>query len=348
MYSEVNPREKFIKTIRGENLDIPIFCPAIYDYKVNFSNSRLNLFGQSRDEFIEAVDKEVEFLRSEVVTCGYDIYNIEAEAVGSVVDRNNGDIFPDVTLSMINNLSEIHTLPEINELRGRMPLMIDITKHIHKKYHEKVYIRGAVSGPFSLAGRLYNKENLILDCMINAIGVYDILNYCTEVIITYINGYLDEGLDVVVFDSLAAPPLISPEIYRDLVRPFHQKIFQYLSNRGVQIRPLIMGGNTLPIIGYLSKSGANQLLLDYKIPIQDTKIILEQSDLAYRVNIDPAIIANHDPGYIGERLRQILGELGHYPNLLLGTGILMPNTPLENIQFVRNFIEEHYQAFFGK
>jgi len=65
-------------------------------------------------------------------------------------------------------------------------------------------------------------------------------------------------------------------------------------------------------------------------------------------NIDPAIIANHDPDHIAHHLRQVLGELNHYPNLLIGTGILMPGTPLENIQFVRNYIIEHYEGFFGK
>jgi uroporphyrinogen decarboxylase len=344
----VNPKEKFIRTVNKENFDIPIFCPAIYDYKITFSNTALNLFGQSEDEFIEAIDREIESLQSEVVTCGYDIYNIEAEAIGAVVNRENKDVFPDITKPVISNLNEVDLLPQFNTLRGRMSLMIDITDKLHKKYNETVYIRGAVSGPFSLAGRIYNKEKLILDCVINSEGVYQLLQYSTDVIIMYLNGYLEKGLDVVVFDSLASPPLLSPEIYRDLIWPFHRKIFEFMIERGVQIRPLIMGGNTLPVIGYLSKTGANQLLLDYIVPVRDAKTILDQSDLAYRVNIDPAIIANPDPGNIADYLRQVLGELNYYPNLLLGTGILMPNVLLENIQFVRNFILEHYKGFFGK
>jgi uroporphyrinogen decarboxylase len=344
----VTPREKFLNTLKKKNVDTPIFCPAIYDFKINFSNNSVSEFGQTKAELLEAIDNEIDALQSEVVTCGYDIYNIEAEAVGAVVNRAHKNIFPEISHPLVDRLNVLHKLPELAGLSGRMPLMIDITKLLNEKYKDSVYIRGAISGPFSMAGKLYDQEKLILDCMINTIGVYDLLDYCTNVILTYLNGFLELGLDIVVFDSLASPPLVSPEIYRDIILPYHTRIFTFMSDRDVHIRPLIMGGNTLPIIGYLAKTGANQLLLDYVVPVRDAKIILEQSDLAFRINIDPAIIAAYDFDDIATHLKLVLGELGHHPNLLLGTGILMPDTPLENIQFVRNFIMEHYRGFFGK
>ena len=344
----MNPREKFLSTIRGENFDLPIFCPAIYDYKVNFSNAPLNLFGLSENEFINAIEKEIYSLQSEVVTCGYDIYNIEAEALGSKVKRENKDIFPDIADPILNDLSKTACLPEFNDLKGRMPLMIGIAKQLNIKYQDKVYIRGAISGPFSLAGRIYSKEKLILECILNPRGVHHLLQYCTDVIITYLTGFLDEGQDVVVFDSLASPPLISPEIYRDLILPFHQRIFEFMKDREIPIRPLIMGGNTLSIMKYLAKTGANQLLLDYNIPLNDVKTILSQYKLGFRVNIDPALVMHNNKDHIASVMKQVLGFLSHSPNLLLGTGILMPYTPLENIQLVRDIIIKYYRMLLNK
>jgi len=338
----MNTKDKFLITIEGENHEIPIFNPAIYDYKVNFSNTSLNVFGQSESELIEAVEREILLLKSEVVTCGYDIYNIEAEALGAKVVRNNENIFPEIMEPLIQNLDEIDRLPVLKEPAGRMPMFIKATKSINEKYRDRIYVRGAVSGPFSMAGRLYSNDQLIVNCMLNPQGVYQLLEYCTEIIITHLRGYIDENQDVVIFDSLSSPPLISPEIYSDLIFPFHKKIFNFLKDNGVQIRPLIMGGNTLPIMDNLTKTGANQYLLDYIIPLNDIKTVLDQYNFAFRINLDPSLVAQDNQKHIVDQMEKIFKFLGHRPNLIIGTGILLKNTPLENIQFIRNFITDYY------
>ncbi len=339
----VNPREKFLNTVKNRNFDIPIFCPAIYDYKATLSKCPLHIFGQDESEFIDAVEKEITLLNSEVVTTGYDIYNIEAEAIGGTVIRNKQDVFPEIISPLINNLDDIYKLPLLREPGGRMPQFIRATRHLSKKYQNTVYIRGASSGPFSLAGRIYNKEKLIVDCIINPKGIYKLLEYCTDIIFKYISGFLDEGEDVVIFDSLASPPLISNDIYDNMIFPFHQRIFDFMKKKGVQIRPLIIGGNTLPILDKLTKTGANQLLLDFVFPLKEMQNALDQYDLAFRINVNPAIVADKDQNLIAAKMEQIFRLLGHKPNLLIGTGILSKNTPIENIQFIRNFILENYQ-----
>lgn len=340
----MSPRKKFINTINCSNYDIPVFCPAIYDYKVNFSNAQVHEFGQDKDEFINAVKKEIRALNSEIVTCGYDIYNVEAEALGSKIMRDKANIFPEVLKPLIYHLDDICKLPVFTELKGRMPLYIDITKTLKDQFKDEVYFRGAVSGPFSLAGRIYDKEKLILDTILNPQGVTRLLEYCTEVILTYIRGYLEKKLDVVVFDSLASPPLVSPEIYRDLIFPFHKIIYNFLKNEGVEIRPLIMGGNTLPILEFLSGTGANQLLLDYNIPLGEMEKVIKKYKLAFRINIDPDLIARSNLVQLGNHLRKVNEIIGHKTNLLIGTGILMKDVPLENIQYIRDFLNREYKT----
>jgi uroporphyrinogen-III decarboxylase len=109
-----------------------------------------------------------------------------------------------------------------------------------------------------------------------------------------------------------------------------------------------MGGNTISIIKYLVETGANQLLLDYTIPLKDIATILDRYKIAFRINIDPGLVSQGEPDQIALHLRQILKFLNHRPNLLIGTGILMRNTPLPNIQFIRNFIIDYYRGFMNK
>jgi len=339
----VNPREKFLNTIHGKNYGTPVFCPAVYDYKVNFAHSPPQLFGQDEPEFVDAVEKEIRALDSEVVTCGYDIYNIEAESVGSVVDRNKMDMLPEITHPLIKHLDDIHLLPTLKEPVGRMVLFIQATKYLSHKFHNKVYVRGAASGPFSMAGKIYGNEKLILECMINPEGVCQLLEYCTDIIITYIKGYVDVGQDVVIFDSLASPPLISSAIYDDLIFPFHQKIYQFMIKRGIQIRPLIIGGNTLPIMEKLTATGANQLLLDFVIPIKDMLPVLERHDLAFRINLNPYDVAHNNPHILMGKMDELFKTISHSPNILVGTGILSKDTPIGNIRLIRDRISAHYQ-----
>ena len=340
----MNPREKFIHTIKGTNTGAPIFCPAIYNYKATFSRVPMHLFGMKEEELIDAMGKEIDSLQTEVVTCGYDIYNVEAEALGSKVNRSQANVFPEITESLITDLEDIdHKLPSLKEPAGRMPVYIHATKKISEQFQHQVYARGGVSGPFSLAGALYDNEKLIMDCMINQQGVYKLLEYCTQTIITYINGFIDEGQDVVVFDSLASPPLVSPELYNDLIFPFHQQIFDHLIKRQVQIRPLIMGGNTLAVLEKLAQTGANQLLLDYNIPLKEARQALEKYDMAFRINIDPSLVAYSNQNQIAAQLEKVFNFLGHSSNLLIGTGILANDTPLENIQYINNCIIDWYK-----
>ena len=103
-----------------------------------------------------------------------------------------------------------------------------------------------------------------------------------------------------------------------------------------------MGGNTLPVMEYLVQTGANQLLLDYVIPSNQMKEVLESYKLAFRINIDPGLIAKASHDQLAENLRNVFDVLGKQSNLLIGTGILSPDTPLENILFIKKFITKYY------
>ncbi len=337
----MNPRQRFLDTVNNRNFGSPIFCPAIYDYKVNFSDIPLHLFGQHEFELLDAVTNEINWLRSEVVTCAYDIWNVEAEALGAKVVRQQ-DIFPEVTTPLVNHLDEIDALPALNAPTGRMATFVKATKYLNLKYQNRIYIRGAVSGPLSLAGRIYPKDRLIADAMTNPGGARRLMEFCTDWILTYIDAFLTAGQDVVVVDSFAATPLVPPEMYSELVLPYHRKIFSAMVGRGAGIRPLIMGGDTRAIMDHLLKTGANQLLLDYMIPMDEVIDILDRYHMAFQINIDPAIVAQKDQDIIADQLNLMMSALDKRANVLIGTGILTKNTPLKNIIFIRDLIKSHF------
>lgn len=75
--------------------------------------------------------------------------------------------------------------------------------------------------------------------------------------------YLDVGVEVVIFDSQASADLLPPEMYEEFVLPAMQDIIGYFNQQGIADVPLIIGGNTIPIVESLTTCGANNLLCDF-------------------------------------------------------------------------------------
>jgi uroporphyrinogen-III decarboxylase len=336
----MNPiQTTLIDTINNVN-DKPIFCPAIYDLKAKLAGCNPSDFAQKTDEIIIALEYEIDKLDLKVVTSAFDIYNIEAEAIGAMVTRRD-HYMPEIEIPLINTLEEVTRLKRIEQPSGRMDLFIDAAKAVINKYKSKVYVRCGISGPFSMASKIYSSDKLLVDCVLKSERVFDLLKYCTETIKIYLKGIIQNHIEVVVFDSFASPPLISPEIYRDLVFPFHKELFDYVRDQDISYRPLILGGNSWLLMKYLSITGANSFLLDFNVDDDvKEKILMEYENFAFRINIDPSIICNGNNGSISKFLEYFLKKFEKYKNVIIGTGILPYNTPLENIKQINHSINK--------
>lgn len=339
----MNYRERLVTLLEGGKVDRPPFMPAIYDLKPVFINAPLHSFGQNEDELIQALTFEVEELKLESLTVAYDIYNIEAEAAGCNISRNSAIGMPEIAKPVIHSLSEINKLTDLSEISARMPLFVRATGKVQKMYGDFIPVRAGISGPFSMAAKIYPQDNLLMETIVNTEGVFELLKYCTKIIKLYTNAYLKTGAGIVIFDSFVSPPMISPETYHELVLPFHQELFGILKENNVLQRTLIVGGNTAMLIPYFIKTGATQLLLDYNIPLEESKAILQEyKEMAFRINIPPALFINKETLKLKAYILHLLKTLKDCNNLIVGTGILPPNVPPQNILAAKEIIVDYY------
>ncbi len=147
------------------------------------------------------------------------------------------------------------------------------------------------------------------------------------------NGFLGAGAGIAIFDSFIAPPMLSPQNYEEIVLPFHQELFAMLREKGISLRALIVGGNTLPILPNLVKSGANQFILDYNIPIENVREVMTQyPEMLFRINLPPSLIMAEDMIAIANFVHKTLEIIGDKRNLILGTGDYRHGHP-KNISF---------------
>lgn len=337
-------KERILALVRGDAVDRPPFMPAIYDLKATLAEVPACEFGRNADEVVLALEREVEQLSAEALTVGYDIYNVEAEAVGCVLNRNPDHGIPEIAGPILEELEGVPDLPVVSEPQGRMPLFVEAAKTAHERYGDEILVRGAVSGPFSMAAGVYGREKLLMDLVVNRDGVRGLLAYCTEVILTYVRAFVETGAGIVVFDSFISPPMISPELYDSVILAYHTQLFTAMRDMGIQHRPLIAGGNSPVLLPWLVRTGANQFLLDFSLAAPAMRTSLERFPFAFRVNMDPALIAESDEKKVEERTHQVLDNLAEYRNIMLGTGILPANTPPANIRAVREALVARYSG----
>ena len=334
-------RERVEKLLAGEPIDRVPFEPAIYEHKAFLIGKSPSEVARSEKLLVEALLAEHKTYKADFLVVGLDVYNVEAEALGSSVLYFEGNDVPAIEGTLLESLEEVKNLSVPDpEKSGRMPLFLNAAEQIGRELGEQVVVRGAVSGPFSLAAELFGMENLLIASFSEPESVQELLNFATDVILSYAEGFLKRNVGVVLFDSRSAPPLISPDIYEQLVFPFHRKIMNFLKEKGEKVRAIIIGGDTLPIDPVLAKTGANVLLADFGIDLDEAFAAVPNQEIALRANLDPFKIRYGKE----EEIRKIAAEkikqgLPHR-RFMMGTGIVPYDTPPENVKIVKQVVEE--------
>jgi uroporphyrinogen decarboxylase len=321
------------------------FLPAIYEHKGWFVGETPSRVCRNARLLTTALLAEYERVQPDALTVGVDVYNVEAEAIGCRVIYYEGDdnsvpaVDPEGAVFQGSEDVTSLKLPDPRK-DGRMPLNLEVARDVVRVLGKEIPIRGAVSGPFSLAAHLAGAERLFLLTMTHPRLVRELLNFAAEVIKSYGRAFMEVGCGIVIFDSQASPELISPQMYRDFVLAPTRSIVEYFHHLGVPHVPLIMGGNTTKSIDAYLETGANNILCDVKA---DARVFLERcskSRRAFRRNLDSSDFLQVTSEEVHGQALRYLEESNAYPGFILGTAIAPYGTPLSHFTAIREAIQE--------
>lgn len=321
------------------------FIPAIYEHKAWFVGETPSTVCRDAGLFTNAVLAEFEQVRSDALVIGIDVYNLEAEACGSEVTYFEGD---DTSIPAIGTSGAVLREEEaVSYLRvpqpgtdGRMPLNIEVARRVVAKLGSLVPIRGAISGPFSLAANLVGAENLFLMTLTNPRRVHEILNFAVQAAVEFGRAFLEIGCGVIIFDSQSSPDLLSPAMYREFILGPTKRLISSLHQLGAGHVPLIIGGNTTPIVGMYAETGANNLLCDFTADGSEFLAECSKHSIAFRRNIASLDFLTVDSDELRRQALQYIRESNGFPGFILGTGVAPYGTPVSVFAAIRNAIEE--------
>ncbi len=319
---------------------VPLFLPAIYEHKAWFIGSTPSAIARDAGLLARALLAEYEAIGPDALAVGVDVYNLEAEAVGCTVTFYEGDDTSIPGISPGNHQfhvgDDLTLAPVPNPLKdGRMPVNIEAARQVRRALGDQYWLRGSISGPFSLAISLVGAEALFLACYDQADWVRSVLAYAGRIIRAFAQGYIDVGAELIVFDSQASPDLLSPEMYEEFVLPVTRDLVQWAATQGVRDLPLIIGGNTTSITGLLAQTGANNLLCDFTADFDEWAAACRAHGRAFRRNISPRMIQSATPDEIYAIAAEEVRRGRDLPGFIMGTGVIAFGTPSANVLAIK-------------
>ena len=333
------------RALNCEPQDQVPFLPAIYEHKGWFIGKTPSAIARDAQLLTQALEAEYQQVQPDALIVGVDVYNIEAEAIGCTVTFYEGEdtSVPAIGSSgaVFQGTEDVGSLKIPNpQIDGRMPLCLEVARNIVGLIGNELPIRGAVSGPFSLAAHLAGPGRFFLLTMTQPALAKELLKFASEVIKEYGKAFIELGCGVIVFDSHASPDLLPPEMYRDLVLPPTQAIIEYFRGLGLRHVPLIIGGNTTSLLDAYLETGANNILCDFKADAKQFVQKCSKVRRAFRRNIDSSDFLQVKSDEVHRRALRCLEESTGFPGFILGSAVLPYGTPLSHLTAMREAVQE--------
>jgi len=270
---------------------------------------------------------------------GIDIYNLEAEAYGGVIEQPRGVGIPAVRPPILRSARELSALkPFEPRSAGRIPMIIDVARRLAREFPE-ADIRVPLSGPFSIASNLVGFETLLCEVAADPTAVRAALLHLVDGQVAFAEALREAGVDVAFFESAACPPLLSPECFREVEMLALRSIMARIGEVVGHPIPCIIGGDTEPIVEQMLATGTGYLVCPFETDQEAfMKKVWERTDVRIRVNSDVELISRGTWDQIRADADRIIRLTEGRENVCMGTGALPYETPPENVLMLMEYV----------
>ncbi|HOL72936.1 MAG TPA: uroporphyrinogen decarboxylase family protein [Bryobacteraceae bacterium] len=319
------------------------FVPAIYEHKGALIGKSPSEICRSADLLYAGLMKELEVYDADMLVIGIDVYNVEAEALGcKVVYFEDSNDCPAVVEPVVHCPADLRRLGVPDpECAGRMPLYLEVADRLSREIGAWIIVRGAVTGPYSMAAELIGAEQWVLLTVDDPGFAREVIEFCARVTVEFGKAFLKRGVEPIIFDSRATPTLASPRVVKSLVLPVYRDyVIPELKAAGGRFLPLIIGGNTTSIIDDLIATGATQFLSDRPANLAKWCEKALAARVPVRANVDAVLVNRGPAAAVRRQAVEILKDFHAHPGFLLGCGVVAYDGNPEHVHAIRHVIDE--------
>ena len=318
------------------------FVPAIYEHKGALVGKTPSEVCRNADYLYAGLKKELEVYDPDMLVIGIDVYNVEAEAMGAPVVYFDDNTVPAIVDPFVTRPDDMAKLRVADpETDARMPVYLRVAEALGRELGAEMILRGAVTGPYSMASALVGTQKFILATMEEPEFCEKLIAFCARATVDFGKAFLKRGVEPILFDSYATPTLASPRLFRTMVTPIYRDfVIPELKAAGGRYMPFIIGGNTTPVIDDLIASGAAQYLCDRPASLEKWREKALRAGVPFRANVDARLVNTGPVSEIRRQSLEILRECKDHPGFLLGCGVVAYDGRVEYVKAISQAIAD--------
>jgi len=266
--------------------------------------------------------------------------SVEAEAFGSEI-RKSDDEVPTVIGRIIQDPEDADKLKVPDVSSGRTGLYIKTLEMAAKKITDRPVL-GGVIGPFSLAGRLMDMSEIMVNCYEEPDFVNKTLEKTSEFITNYILEFKKAGANGVVMAEPAAG-LLSPGLIEEFSSRYIKKIVDGVKDDSFLFVYHNCGPNTPLMLSSLLGMGAD--IYHFGDAVKMAQILEGMpGDTLVAGNVSPsAQFRNGTPESIYAVTTELLKECSSHRNFIISSGCdIPPMSPWANIDSFFKAVRDFY------
>ena len=268
--------------------------------------------------------------------------SVEAECFGATVRFSNHEV-PTVTGRLIHDMEEAEAMVVPAVGSARSGIYIDAIRRAASEITDRPVLAGMI-GPFSLAARLLDVSEIMMDCYDDPDMVEVVLNKVTEFLIDYARAYKEAGADGIMMAEPVAG-LLSPSLEEEFSSPYVKRIVDAVQDESFAVIYHNCGDNTPKMLDSILSTGAMAYHFGNAVDLRE---MLEKipSDVVVMGNLDPAgVLRMGSVETVREETRLLMARCASFENFVPSSGCdIPPMTPWENIDTFFATVGEWYEA----
>ncbi|UWP60706.1 uroporphyrinogen decarboxylase family protein [Ruminococcus gauvreauii] len=266
--------------------------------------------------------------------------SVEAEAFGASTVYSADEV-PTIIGKIVETEEEADALrvPEVGE--GRTGIYVEGVRKALKLITDRPVFAGC-TGPFSLAGRLMDVNEVMLQCYEEPELVHKILRKATDFLIEYINAYKAVGAHgIIMAEPLAG--VLSPQLIQEFSTEYVKEIVEATQEQGFIIIYHNCGNYTIQLIDQILDTGCRVFHFGDAIDMR-TMMELMPPDCVAMGNISPSQqFRNGTPQSVRIETVRLLENCKEYRNFVISSGCdIPPLTEFENIDAFFETVDSFY------
>lgn len=268
--------------------------------------------------------------------------SVEAEAFGARTVYAADEV-PTIIGQLVEDEDDVEKLriPKVGD--GRTGIYVEGIRKALKLITDRPVFGGCI-GPFSLAGRLMDINEIMMQCYEDPDLVHSVLRKVTDFLIEYIHAYKNVGAQgVIMAEPLAG--VLSPPLIQEFSTEYVKEITKKIQDQNFLIVYHNCGTYAIQLIDSILDTGCRVFHFGDSINMEEMMRLIPRDCIAMG-NISPSQqFRNGTPMSVKNSTRRLLEACHKYRNFVLSSGCDIP--PLTEFDNIDAFFETA-QAFYYK